>query len=107
MAADRTSSSQGGGTSFDRDTSSNGRSEATPQKSISDSEFDKAYSSGRPPWDIGQPQPAFGSTAVCCTSSQMQIGCAWWRAFKLSCGLGGISTCWPSMSTPPGLAPVG
>jgi SAM-dependent methyltransferase len=75
--AEHTSSDQGGGTTFDRDASSNGRSEATPQKSIGDSEFDKAYSSGRPPWDIGQPQPAFVALAQAgrITGKVLDVGC--------------------------------
>jgi SAM-dependent methyltransferase len=77
MGADPKSGDQGGGTSFDRDTSSEGSSAATPQKSISDSEFDKAYSSGRPPWDIGQPQPAFVMLAQAgrVTGKVLDVGC--------------------------------
>jgi SAM-dependent methyltransferase len=77
MEADRTSSNQGGDTTFDRDIPSAGRSEATPQKSISESEFDKAYTSGRPPWDIGQPQPAFVALAQAgrITGKVLDVGC--------------------------------
>jgi SAM-dependent methyltransferase len=77
MEADRTSSAQGGRTSFDRDVPSDGRSEATAQKSISDSEFNKAYTSGRPPWDIGQPQPAFVALAQAgrITGKVLDVGC--------------------------------
>jgi SAM-dependent methyltransferase len=77
METGRTSSNQGGGTTFDRDAASNSRSEATAQKSISDSEFDKAYTSGRPPWDIGQPQPAFVALAAAgrITGKVLDVGC--------------------------------
>jgi 2-polyprenyl-3-methyl-5-hydroxy-6-metoxy-1,4-benzoquinol methylase len=77
QAAAHTSSNQGGGTSFDREASSSGRSEATPEKSISDREFNKAYSSGRPPWDIGRPQPAFVALAEAgrITGKVLDVGC--------------------------------
>src|SRR6202521_1766810 len=77
MEADRTIRNQDGRTSFDRDVLSDGRSEATAQKSISDSEFDKAYTSGRPPWDIGQPQPAFVALAGAgrITGKVLDVGC--------------------------------
>ena len=77
IEADRTSGNQGGGTTFDRDVGSDSRSQATSQKSISDSEFDKAYTSGRPPWDIGQPQPAFVALAHAgrITGKVLDVGC--------------------------------
>jgi SAM-dependent methyltransferase len=77
VEGDRTSSDQGGGTTFDRNVPSDNRSEATAQKSISDSEFDKAYTSGRPPWDIGQPQPAFVALAQSgrITGKVLDVGC--------------------------------
>ena len=77
MEEDRTSSNQNGGTTFDRDVPSESRSEATAQKSISDSEFDKAYASGQPPWDIGQPQPAFVALAGAgrITGKVLDVGC--------------------------------
>ena len=73
----RTSSNQGGGTTFDRDAPSASRSEATAQKSISGSEFDEAYTSGRPPWDISQPQPAFVALAEAgrITGKVLDVGC--------------------------------
>ena len=76
VEADRTSSNQGGGT-FDRNVPSTRRSEATAQKSISDGEFDEAYTSGRPPWDIGQPQPAFVALAQSgrITGKVLDVGC--------------------------------
>jgi SAM-dependent methyltransferase len=72
-----TSSNQGGGTTFDRDAPSDSHSEATAQKSISGSEFDEAYTSRRPPWDIGQPQPAFVSLAEAgrITGKVLDVGC--------------------------------
>ena len=77
MEEDRTSSNQKGGTTFDRDVPSESRSEATAQKSISDSEFDKAYTSGLPPWDIGKPQPAFVMLAQAgrITGKILDVGC--------------------------------
>jgi SAM-dependent methyltransferase len=73
----RTSSNQGGGTTFDQDAPSDSRSEATAQKSISGSEFDEAYASGRPPWDISQPQPAFVALAEAgrITGKVLDVGC--------------------------------
>jgi len=77
MEPDRTSSNQAEGTSFDRGVPSDSRSQATEQKSISGSEFDKAYTSGRPPWDIGQPQPAFVALAHAgrITGKVLDVGC--------------------------------
>ncbi len=76
MEPDRTSSHQGGGTSFDLDAPSDSRSEAKAQKSISESEFDKAYTSGAP-WDIGRPQPAFVALAEAgrITGKVLDVGC--------------------------------
>src|SRR6202048_471408 len=72
-----TSSNQGGGTPFARDAPSDSRSEAAAQKSISGSEFDEAYTSRRPPWDIGQPQPAFVALAEAgrITGKVLDVGC--------------------------------
>jgi SAM-dependent methyltransferase len=77
MEPDRTSSNQAEGTSFDRGVPSDSRSQATEQKSISGSEFNKAYTSGRPPWDIGQPQPAFVALAHAgrITGKVLDVGC--------------------------------
>jgi SAM-dependent methyltransferase len=77
MEPDRTTSNQGRGTTFDRGVPSDSRSQATEQKSISGSEFDKAYTSGRPPWDIGQPQPAFVALAHAgrITGKVLDVGC--------------------------------
>ena len=72
-----TSNNQGRGTTFDRDAPSDSRSEATAQKSISGCEFDEAYTSRRPPWDIGQPQPAFVALAEAgrITGKVLDVGC--------------------------------
>ena len=102
METDRTSSNQDGGTTFDRDASSDSRSEATAQKSISNSEFDKAYTSGRPPWDIGQPQPAFVALAGAgrITGKVLDVGCGTGETL-FSCAnvgstySGSISPRWP------------
>jgi hypothetical protein len=59
MEADPTSSNQGGGTTFDRDIPSDSRSQPSEHESIAGSAFDKAYTSGRPPWNIDRPQQAF------------------------------------------------
>lgn len=77
MEADRTSSHQRGETTFDRDIPSDSRSEATAQQSIRGSEFDEAYIEGRPPWDIGQPQPAFVALAQAgrITGKVLDVGC--------------------------------
>jgi 2-polyprenyl-3-methyl-5-hydroxy-6-metoxy-1,4-benzoquinol methylase len=80
MESDRSRSSQGGETTFDRDTGLESRSQATAQKSISDGEFDKAYASGRPPWDIGRPQPAFVALA--------QAGRIRGKVLDVGCGTG-------------------
>jgi hypothetical protein len=58
MEAIHERSYQGAVTTFDWDISDDRRSEATIQQSIGGIEFDEAYASGRPPWDIGRPQPA-------------------------------------------------
>jgi ubiquinone/menaquinone biosynthesis C-methylase UbiE len=65
------------GTSFDRDISSDKRSQATPQQTISAGDFDKAYTSGRPPWNIGEPQPAFVALADAghITGKVLDVGC--------------------------------
>src|ERR1700730_10534881 len=72
-----TTRNQGGGPPFNQDAPSNSRSEATAQKSISGSEFDEAYTSGRPPWDISQPQPAFVALAEAgrITGKVLDVGC--------------------------------
>jgi len=57
MEADPTSSNQGRGTTFDRDIPSESRSQASAQQSIGGNDFDKAYTSGRPPWNIDRPHP--------------------------------------------------
>src|ERR1700724_1732818 len=77
MEPDRTSSNQAEGTSFDRGVPSDSRSQATEQKSIGGSELNKAYTSGRPPWDIGQPQPAFVALAEAgrITGKVLDVGC--------------------------------
>ena len=77
MEAHGTSSHQGEGTTFDRDIPSDRRSEATAQQSIRGSAFDEAYTSGRPPWDISQPQPAFVALAQAgrITGKVLDVGC--------------------------------
>jgi 2-polyprenyl-3-methyl-5-hydroxy-6-metoxy-1,4-benzoquinol methylase len=77
MEADRKTGNEGGKTTFDRNIPSDKRSQATPQQSISDSDFDKAYTSGRPPWDIGEPQPVFVALADAgrITGKVLDVGC--------------------------------
>ena len=77
MQPHHTHSTHGGGTSFDRDAPTEGRPQATAQTSISEGEFDTAYTAGRPPWDIGQPQPAFVALAEAgrITGTVLDVGC--------------------------------
>ena len=77
MEADPTSSNQGGGTTFDRDIPSESRSQASAQQSIGSRDFDKAYTSGRPPWNIDRPQPAFVELAQAgrITGKVLDVGC--------------------------------
>lgn len=77
METDPTNSDKRGATTFDRDTQSDKRSQATAQKSIGERDFDKAYTSGRPPWDIGEPQPAFVALADAgrITGKVLDVGC--------------------------------
>jgi SAM-dependent methyltransferase len=75
--ADPASSNQVGGTTFDRDIPSESRSQASTQQSISGNDFDKAYTSGRPPWNIDRPQPAFVKLAQTgrITGKVLDVGC--------------------------------
>jgi SAM-dependent methyltransferase len=76
IEADPTSN-QGGRTTFDRDIPSERRSQASAQQSIGASDFDKAYTSGRPPWNIDRPQPAFVELAQAgrITGKVLDVGC--------------------------------
>ncbi len=80
MEANHKSSHQGEVTTFDWDIPDDRRSEATAQQSIRGNKFDEAYASGRPPWDIGRPQPAFMMLA--------QAGRIKGKVLDVGCGTG-------------------
>ena len=77
MEANHKTSQQGAVTTFDWNIPADRRSEATAQQSIRGTEFDEAYASGRPPWDIGRPQPAFMVLAQAgrITGKVLDVGC--------------------------------